>query len=118
MSEIPIRVHVNFGPQNDPVRAIQPKPAFACWLIGRTIRNVIAKLEKKLLKEFCEIDKNVKIGIFGLILAYISVSRHDIGETKKKCLGLLAQGICLPSFVQSTQPFSLYIGNGGHNMMP
>ncbi len=52
-------------------------------LIDRTIRNVTAKLEKKLLKEFCEIGKNVKIGIFGLILAYISVSRHDIGETKK-----------------------------------
>ncbi len=51
-------------------------------LIDRTIRNVIAKLEKKLFKEFCEIGKNVKIGIFGLILAYISVSRHAIGETK------------------------------------
>ncbi len=29
-SEIPIRAHVNFGPQNDPVRVIQPTPAFAC----------------------------------------------------------------------------------------
>ncbi len=52
-------------------------------LIDRTIRNAIGKLEKKLLKEFCEIGQNVKIGSFCLILAYISVSRHDIGETKK-----------------------------------
>ncbi len=52
-------------------------------LFDRTIRNVIAKLEKKLLMEFYEIGKNVKIGIFGFILAYISVSRHDIGEMKK-----------------------------------
>ncbi len=54
-----------------------------CMLIHRTFSNVIAKLEKKLLKKFYEIGKNVKIGIFCLILAYISVSRHDIGETKK-----------------------------------
>ncbi len=53
-------------------------------LIDRTIRNVSANLEKKLLKEFYEIGKYVKIGIFCLILAYISVSKHDIGETKKK----------------------------------
>ncbi len=56
-------------------------------LIDRTIRNVIAKLEKKLLKEFYEIANNVKIGIFGLILAYISVFWHDIGETKKNAWG-------------------------------
>ncbi len=54
--------------------------------------------KKKLLKEFCKIGKNVKIGIFGLMLAYISVSRHNISESKKT-LGLLAQGICPPSFV-------------------
>ncbi len=36
-------------------------------LIDRIRRNVIAKLEKQLLKEFCEIGKNVKIGNFGMI---------------------------------------------------
>ncbi len=61
-----------------------------CVLIDRTKRNAIAKLDEKIPKEFCEIGKNIKIGIFGLILVYISVSRHDIEETKKS-LGPLAQ---------------------------
>ncbi len=35
-------------------------------LIDRTITNVTAKLGNKVLNEFCEIGKNVNIGIFGL----------------------------------------------------
>ncbi len=88
-------------------------------LIDRTIRNVIAKFKKKLLKEFCEIGKNVKIGIFGLILAYIAVSRHDIGE-KKKTPGAISPRYMATKFRRN--PLSHFLcmltAHGGHNMMP